>query len=130
VALRFALVFADEIDLDVSDVGSATHEVVTHEAVEVVGRGDTGIDLVIGHFRLGADRGGHLASDGGGFFQGRAFRHVQDDLELALVVEGQHFHLHPADADGRHAREQQHGDADEEDPAPAGAVHERSHHAR
>ena len=96
VALCFALVLADEVDLDVGDVGTAAHEVVAHEAVEVVGRGDTGVDLVIGHFGFGADRGGHFAGDGGGLFQRRAFRHVQDDLELALVVKGQHLHLYPA----------------------------------
>jgi hypothetical protein len=38
VALRLALVLGDEIDLDVRHVCAAAHEVVAHQAVEIVGR--------------------------------------------------------------------------------------------
>ncbi len=45
VTLKVALFFAHEIDLDVSLVGRAAQIVVTHEAVEVVGRCGAGVGL-------------------------------------------------------------------------------------
>ncbi len=105
-ALR-SLLF-DEIDLQVGDVRAAAHEVMAHQAVEIKGRGDAGIDLVIGHLRLDAHRGGDLARGLRGAFKRAAFGHVQDDLKLALVVEGQHFDFHPARAyRGHRGQEQQ-----------------------
>ena len=117
MALRVALVFGQEVDLDVGVARPAAHEIMAHQAVEIEGPGGAGIDLGVDHLRLGGDRGGHFARHVGGGFQAAALRHVEDDLELALVVKRQHLHLHPADADQRHAAEQQqHGDA-QEDPS-------------
>ena len=129
MTLRLALMLADEVHLNVRDTGATAHEVVTHQAVEIVGRGDTGIDLVVGDFRLRADRRRHLPRHGSGLLQRSALRHVQDDLKLALVVKRQHLHLHPAEADRRHGPKQQHRDAHEEHPAPAGVMNQRAHHA-
>ena len=81
---------------------------MAHEAVEIERRRDAGINLVIGHLRFGADGGGNFTRRLRGAFQRTAFRHVEDDLKFALVVERQHFHLHPADIDQRHRDEQQH----------------------
>ena len=97
VALRFALAFRHEVDLDVRDVRAAAHEVMPHQAVEIERRGDARVDLVIGDLRLGAHGGGDFARGLRGAFERAAFGHVQDDLELALVVERQHLHLHPAE---------------------------------
>ena len=73
-----------------------------HESVEVERRGDAGVDLVVGHFRFDADGGGDFARGLRGAFERAALGHVEDDLELALVVERQHLHLHPAERDQRH----------------------------
>ncbi len=126
-ALRSPL--RDEVHLDVRDVRAAAQEVVAHEAVEIERRGDAGVDLVIGDLRFRADGGGDLARGLRGAFERAALGHVQDDLELALVVEGQHFHLHPAERDGRHREQQQRGDRAEKKPAPARLREQRSHHA-
>ena len=61
VALRAAFAFGKEIHLDVGDVRALAQEVMAHEAVEIIRRGDAGVDLVVGHFRLGAHGGGDLA---------------------------------------------------------------------
>ena len=110
MALRLALVFANKIHLNVRHVGSAAHEVVTNKAIEIVGRSNTGIDLIIGHLRLRSDCGSHLTCHGCGLFQRRTFGHVQDDLEFTLVIEGQHFHFHPSESNRRHGAQQQRGD--------------------
>ena len=91
--------------------GAPAHEVVAHQAIEVERGGDARINLVIRHFRLDAHGGGDLAGGLGGLLQRAAFGHVKDDLKFALVVEGQHLHLHPADAHQGHGRQQQHHDA-------------------
>ena len=72
-------------------------KVMPHQSVEIEWRRHAGVNLVIGHFRFDADGGGDFARGLRGAFQRAAFGHVQDDLELALVVERQHLHLHPAE---------------------------------
>jgi hypothetical protein len=114
VALGAARVFRGEVDLEIGDVGAAAHEIVPDQAVEIEGGGGADVDLVIGDLGFGADGGGDFAGDLGGQFEGAAFGHVEDDLELALVVEGQHLHLHPADADRGHRGEEQERDGAEE----------------
>ncbi len=106
VALRAPFAFRKQVYLNVRDVRTLAEEVVPNESVEIVWRGNAGVDLVIGHFRFGADGGGDFARDLRGALERAAFGHVQDHLELALVIEGQHFHFHPAKPDQRH-REQQ-----------------------
>ena len=120
MALGFALALGNEVDLQVGDVGAAAHEVVAHQAVEVEGGGDAGVNLVIRHLRLDAHGGGDFAGGLGGAFQRAAFGHVEDDLELALVVERQHLHLHPAEADRCHGGKEQNDDARQEGQPPAG----------
>ena len=118
VALRLAFAFGHEIDLDVGHVRAAPHEVMAHQAVEIERRRHARVNLIIRHFRFGAHGGGNFARGLRGAFERAAFRHVENDLELALVVERQHFHLHPADADQRHRAKQQADDAREKNPTP------------
>ena len=118
VALRPALALGQEVDLHVGNVRALPHEIMAHEAVEVERRSDAGINLVIGHLRFGAHGGGDFARGLRGALQRTAFRHVEDDLEFALVVERQHFHLHQADADQRHRSQQQHDETAEKNVTP------------
>ena len=129
VALSFALALGHQVDLQVGDMGAAPHEVVAHQAVEVEGGGHARVDLVIGYLRLDAHRGGNLASGLGRALQRAAFRHVEDDLEFALVVERQHLHLHPAQTHRRHGSEQQQDDPYQEGQPPAGLGNQRCHEA-
>ena len=82
VALRFALVLFHQLDLDVTHLAASAKVVLTHQAVEVDGRGRTGIRLVIGHLGLLGQVGTQFAQDSSGVFNGRAHRHVHHHLEL------------------------------------------------
>jgi hypothetical protein len=101
---------------------------VADEAVEVEGRGGAGVDLVVAHLGLRADGGGHLEGDAGGLLQRGALGRVEDDLELRLVVEGQHLDLDAPRSTSEIAPSNS-GDAAEKHPAPAGPVDQRIHDA-
>ena len=102
---------------------------MAHEPVEIERGRDPCIDLVVLDLRFVAHGFSHLQSSLGRSLQGAAFRHVQDDLKFALVVEGQHFHLHESDTHQRHRSEQEPDYRREECPAPAGVGKERPHDA-
>ena len=90
--------FWKEVHLDVRDVRALAQKIMAHESVEIIWRGDAGVDLVIGHFRFRADGGGDFARGLRGAFERAALGHVQDHLELALVIEREHFHSSPSRA--------------------------------
>ena len=129
MALRFPVVLGDKIDLQVGHVRSAPHEIVADESVEIKGRRRSRVDLVVRDLRLLAHSGCDFACGLRGAFERTAFRHVQDDLEFAFVVEGQHLHLHPADGHRAHRREEKSANGSEEDSACSPAAYERSHNA-
>ena len=63
-----------------------------HQAVEVVGAGGSCINLLIQDLGLLRKMMSKFLGDAGCLFQGCAVRHVNDDLELALIIEGEHLH--------------------------------------
>ena len=69
MALELALGLADEVHLDVGDVGPAPQEVVAHQAVEVVGRGNAGVGLEVHNLGLLLDDGGQFAGDARGLLR-------------------------------------------------------------
>ena len=71
----------------------------------------------------------NLPGNAGGFLERCAFGQIEDDLELRLVVEREHFYLHHPKGKQRQGGEQQHGDQSEEGPAPARPGDHRIHHA-
>ena len=103
VAVGLAILFREQVHLNISDIGPAPVEIMADEPIEIVGRGRAGVDLIIGHLGLLRDRRGHLAGGAQGLLERRALGQIDDHLELALVVEGQHLHLHEADPDEGHA---------------------------
>ena len=102
VTLSLPGMLIDQVDLDVGDVGSAAQKIVTDQAVEIEGRGHTHIHLIIGHLRLVAQTGSDLASRLSRALQRTPLRHVEDNLELRFIVEGQHLHRHPPPDDRGH----------------------------
>ena len=82
-----------QVDLDVGLVGAVPQEVMPHQPVEVVRTRGAGIDLVVLHFRLLAQVLPQFLGHARGLLQRGAVGHVDDHLELALVVEGQHLHF-------------------------------------
>ena len=129
VTLELALGLADEVHLDVGDIGAAPQEVVPHQAVEVVGRGNAGVGLEVHNLGLLLDDGGQFAGDARGFFERGSLGHVDDDLELALVVERQHLHLDEADADEDDRAEEHRRDQRQKSAARSGVMEQRIHHA-
>ena len=88
-----------------------------HQSVEVVRAGRAGVDLVIRDFGLLAQITAERLRDARRLLQRSSVRHVNDDLEFALVVEGQHLYPHPLQGNERNRRQQQHHHAAKEHPA-------------
>ncbi len=109
MTLSGSLVLRDQIDLNVRLVGLFTKIVMPDESTEVEGGGRSDIGLIVPDFghRL------HIASqrlcDPCGLFERCPLRHINDELNLALIVEGEHLH------DDMTGIEQQ-GGSDEQEP--------------
>src|ERR1035437_5695851 len=129
VTLSFAVVPRQQVDLNVGLVGLAAQEVMPHEAVEVVGAGCAGIYLVIGDFGLLAEIAAERLRYTRRLLEGSSVGHVDDDLEFALVVEGEHFYSHPFQRHEGNCGEQEHDDSTEKHPAATGIPYQRVHHA-
>jgi hypothetical protein len=100
---------------------------VTHQTVGAGGRADI---LLHVHHGLVLERSRRQRRrDPRGRFERGALRHVDHDLELALVVERKHLHGDQAERHECHRPQQQDGDASEEERAHPAARHERTHHA-
>ena len=129
MALPMTIPLGEEVHLHIGDVGAAPEEVVPHQPVEVEGRGGTGVGLGAPYLGHRPEPGRHRFGRGVGGLEGRPFRKIQDHLELRLVVERQHLHLHCPDGDQRHRAEQEDADAGVETVPDRGAVHQCIHHA-
>ena len=117
VAVHRAPLTGQQVDADVAGVRALAQVVMPDQPVEIDRRADADRRGEIDHFRLGAEVFLDLLRDAVGGFQRRRFRHVDDDLELVLVVERQHLQRNQAGR-GQHdgedeqtAHDQQHGDA-------------------
>ena len=102
---------------------------MTDQTVEVVGRRRPGVALDVPYRRVLHRRVGERRCHAVRFLERRAVGHVDHDLELALVVEGQHLHVHQLQRDQRDAAEEQHDDAHEKHPAQPRVHEERPHRA-
>ncbi len=127
MALSLALAFRNKVDLQVSDVWAFPHEIMSYQPVEVEWRSYPGINLVISDLRLNAHRSADFPGNTSGSFQRTALRHVQNNLKLTLIVEGQHFDLNVANTHERHREQQQYSNAGEERVAPAPPLDDRIH---
>ena len=105
MTLRGTLVLADEVDLDVGDVRTLAKEVVADQAVEVVWARCPDVGFVVGHLGLCPDRVGERLGNAVGLLERRALGHVDDHLELALVIERQHLDTDPLHRDEAHRTE-------------------------
>ena len=107
VALHRTLVLGEQVDLDVRHAGALAQVVVPHQPVEAVGRRRPDVDLIVGDLLLLADGGGDLPRHLRGALERAVLGHVEDDLQLALVVEGQHLDPHPAGGNEGHRSEEE-----------------------
>jgi len=94
VALRLTVAFMHKIHLDISHIRLLTEIVVTHKTIEIDRRIGPDIVLVAADLRYGFQIGGNLLGDSGRLLKRSAFRHIQNNLKLILVVKRQHLHLH------------------------------------
>src|SRR5690242_18302781 len=93
---------------------------MANQSVEVVRRSGPRVSLHVDDYLrphgLGVERYRHASR----LLERRAVGHVDDYLELALVIEREHLHLHEADVDETHRGEQQKSDSAEKAPARRG----------
>jgi len=101
VALAVPLMLVHQVDLDVAEFRPGAQVVLPHQPVEVDRRRGAGIDLVVGHLGQRRDLRGEFLQDATRLLERGSLRHVDDDLELGLVVEGQHLHHDPLHHDER-----------------------------
>ena len=130
VALARAVALRHEIHLHVGDVRTGAHEVVANEPVEVERRRRSGVHLGALHLRHAAQVARDLLAERVRRLERRALGKIEDHLELALVVEGQHLHLHRLHEEQPHRHEQQRHDAAVESTTQRRAIHQPRHEAR
>ena len=99
------------------------------QSVEIVGARGSGVDLVIRDLGLLAQIQAQSLGHARRLFERSSIGHVNHHLELALVVEGQHFHPHPLQRDEPCRDQQQHHHAAQKHPAAFGIEDERIHDA-
>ena len=84
-------------DLYITHIGSLAQIVLTYQTIKANGRRRAGIDLRCHHFVNAVQLLRHSQQGRVGFFQSGAFRHIQHQLDFALVIKGQHFQHHRFD---------------------------------
>ena len=93
---------------------------MAHQSVEVVRRRRSHVSLDVDHFALLLRLFGQQLRDARRFFERGAVGHVDDHLELALVVERQHLDLDEAEVEqGDGGQQKDHHAADEAPPQDA-----------
>ncbi|MDI3493283.1 MAG: hypothetical protein PWP17_1166 [Desulfomicrobiaceae bacterium] len=127
VALFVAHAARGEVDLDFRLMAPFAAIVVTHQPIEGEGRGGTHVELDVRHRRVRQHCPGDGLGCGHGLFQGRAFGHVDDELQFALVVEGEHLHQHQAQRKHGHGQEEERRHGAEKDGPIPGMVDEPAH---
>ncbi len=129
MALHAALLGRQQIDLNVGLIRLAAHVVVAHQTVEVIRARRSRVSLVVQHIRLPREfftkRLGHSRR----LLQGCAVGHVDNHLQLALVVERQHLHSHQSQGRQCHRDQKQNCHSNEEQDAIARGLDQRRHDA-
>ena len=92
MALPIAMFLVDEIDLDISNMGTLTQVILSNKPVEIDWRSRACVDLVIADLLYRCQMHRHFVENAKGLFHRCSFRHVQNNLKFRLVIEGQHFH--------------------------------------
>ncbi len=104
VALQVARALRQQIHLNIRHVRSAPQVVMAHQSVEIVGRRRSHIGLDVHHLALLLRFFGKQLRHARRFFERCAGGHIDDHLELALVVERQHLDLDEAEVEQRDRR--------------------------
>lgn len=129
MALPIALRLIDQGHVQVADIGARAQIILPDEPVE--GDWRAGADIALVAFDLGYARqcARHVAERFVSALERRALGHVEDDLELGLVVEGQHLEDDRLDDDEATGKENQRDDAAEQHrtPAPCALAVEERH---
>ena len=104
------MVLVGQIDLDVALFRQGAQVVLADQAVEIDRAGRAGVGLIVGDILLERQFGTDFVQHARRFLKRRADRHVEDDLEFALVVEGQHFQDDELEVSQRHRTENEQDD--------------------
>ena len=107
VRLVRAFVLVDEVDLDVGLVGVRTEEVMANQPVEIEGGGGADVDLEVGHLGHGAESARYFSGHRVCLLEREPLGGVDHNLQLRLVVVGEHFDGGEAHGNGSHRGDQQ-----------------------
>ncbi len=118
VALHIARAFVRQVDANVGDVRPLAQVIVAHQTVEIHGAGGADVGLKVGHLGDGGEIVLQRSHRRVGTLQGRPFGEIEHQLELVLVVEGEHLHRHQIEGRHRHGAEKQHQHAPHQQPGP------------
>ncbi len=113
MALRAAIRQREQVDLYVRLIRLIAQIVMPDKSVEVIRAGESGIELIVRHLRLLAEVLAERLTNACCLLQRGAVGHVDDNLELALVVERQHLYLHQLERNERDSGKQQENDGAE-----------------
>ena len=94
MALRASICQRKQIDLYVRLIRLIAQIVMPDKSVKVIRTGESGVELIVRYFRLLAEILAERLANTCCLLQRGSVGHVDDNLELALVVERQHFYLH------------------------------------
>ena len=92
----------NKIDLNIGLVRLFSQVIVAHQSVKVKRRGRADIGLIVPHLRHSPDVSAQPLRDSRRFFKRRAFRHIDHQLQFALVVERKHLYHDMACVDQHH----------------------------
>jgi len=99
VTFAVTLRFIYEINLYIADIRATAQVILTYQPIEIDRRCGACIDLIITHFRHRGDLSGQRHQHPVCLFQRSAFGHIDDHLELRLIVKRQHFKDHQFETD-------------------------------
>src|SRR5690606_38220287 len=91
-----------QVYLNVGFMRSRTEKIMPYQAIEVIGRGCSNVNLKIGHLLDGTQENTDIPRNRRCLLESRSLRHIDHNLELALVVKRQHFHRHQTECKQGH----------------------------
>src|SRR5579862_1993714 len=127
MTLSLTIMPRQQVHLNVRLIRLTAQKIMPHHAIEVIRTRCARINLVIRHFGLLRKILSQGLRDASGLLERRSVGHIDDDLELALVVEGQHLYANPFQRDERNCCQEEDDYAAKKNPASLGVENQRVH---
>ena len=93
MTLITSVIFINKVNLQVGNIWTLAHKVMSYKPVEIHRRCATGINFIVSYFRNCGNIIANLASELCCSFKSSSFRCVNHNLELTFIIKWQHLHL-------------------------------------